>query len=224
MPDYRRRRRTVLFAAIATLAIVVLIGIQVAPQLETSPTKLATLVITSLRQAGPVVFFGAMGLLPVIGFPLAPFNLAAGPAFAPTLGLVPVILLAVAAISLNVALTYWLSRWALRPLVERAASWLGYAIPEIPHDKHLPAAFLVRATPGPPFFLQSCLLGLARVRFGSYMVASCTIPGLFAMLCIIGGDALMKGNTRLVLLAFGALGALALALKLLRKAPAQPKT
>ena len=39
----------------------------------------------------------AMGLLPVIGFPLAPFNLAAGPAFVSSLGLLPVILLACAA-------------------------------------------------------------------------------------------------------------------------------
>lgn len=213
VPDYRRRRILVALGAGGLLAAGIAAVLLLGPRISLRPTDL----ITYLREAGPWGFFSAMAFLPVLGFPIAPFNIAAGPAFAPSLGLLPVILLACAAIAINVTLTYWLSRRALRPLVARAATWLGYAIPAIPTDKHLAAAFLVRSTPGPPFFLQSCLLGLAKVHFGPYMVASCAVPFSFAILCIIGGDALMTGNTRLVLLAFGALGAVAIAMKLLRR-------
>ncbi len=170
-----------------------------------------------LREAGPWVYFGAMGLLPVIGFPLAPFNLAAGPAFVPALGLPAVILLACAAIGVNVTLTYCLSKYTLRPLAARTAAWLGYSIPEIPADKHLAAAFLVRATPGPPFFLQSCLLGIAGVPFLPYMIASLSVAGTYAALVIAGGDALMNGQTRIVLLCCAGLGLLATVLRLLRR-------
>jgi hypothetical protein len=57
-----------------------------------------------LREAGPVAFFAAMALLPMAGFPMAPFILAAGPVFGPELGAGWVIACAVGAVAVNVAL------------------------------------------------------------------------------------------------------------------------
>ncbi len=208
---FRRRRRWLglglgLFATLLVLAF-----------LRLNPGFHPAEAVQFLREAGPWAYFSAMGLLPVIGFPLAPFNLAAGPAFVPSLGLLPVILLACAAIGVNVSLTYLLSKYTLRPLVMRAAAWLGYSIPEIPADKYLAAAFLVRATPGPPFFLQSCLLGIAGVPFLPYMIASLSVAGVYAALVIAGGDALMNGQMRIVLLCCAGLGLFATVLRLLRR-------
>jgi uncharacterized membrane protein YdjX (TVP38/TMEM64 family) len=84
-------------------------------------------------------------------------------------------------------------------------------------------AFLVRITPGPPFFLQSYLLGLADIHFLPYMIASWSIASMWSALAILGGDALIHGNLRLGLFALGLIGALMLGLKLLRKKIQDPK-
>lgn len=173
--------------------------------------------IQLLKQTDPGLFFGCMAMLPAIGFPLSAFNIAAGPAFGSSLGLPLVITLAFAAITVNVAINYVLARYALRPIALAAARWLGYSLPAIPAHRHLAAAFIVRITPGPPFFVQSYLLGLANVHFLPYMVASCLIPWLYTTLVIVGGDAAMHGRMRTVLLCAALLGVISIGLKLLRK-------
>ena len=56
-------------------------------------------VMAWLRAAGPGVFFSAMAVLPLLGFPLAPFTLAAGPVFGPQLGVATVIACALCAVT-----------------------------------------------------------------------------------------------------------------------------
>src|SRR5688572_11119184 len=75
-------------------------------------------VVETLRDAGPIPFFTAMTLLPTIGFPLSPFTLAAGPVFGPTMGVGWVVVCGILAITVNVALTYWLAARAFRPVAE----------------------------------------------------------------------------------------------------------
>src|SRR4051794_36759340 len=72
-----------------------------------------------VRGVGPTAYFSAMAVLPAFGFPLLAFSLSAGPVFGPQLGLGWVILFVVLSIGLNVALTYWLARYALRPFLEK---------------------------------------------------------------------------------------------------------
>ncbi len=184
---------------------------------------MARMLIEVVRQAGPWVFFSAMAFLPVFGFPLAPFNLAAGPTFSDSMGMPLLILLASTATAVNVALSYGMARYLLRPPITRLLLWLGYTIPSVPKDRHLAVAFLVRITPGPPFFLQSYLLGLADIHFLPYMIASWSIASMWSALAILGGDALIHGNLRLGLFALGLIGALMLGLKLLRKKIQDPK-
>lgn len=145
-----------------------------------------------LREAGPGAFFTAMAVLPVFGFPLSPFTFAAGPVFGPTMGAGPVVLCAILATVVNVALSYWVAARALRPLMERLMTWLGYELPQMPAGTAWEAALLVRIVPGTPFFLQSYLLGLARVPFGIYMVVSSLVPAAYIVGTILAGDALMR--------------------------------
>jgi uncharacterized membrane protein YdjX (TVP38/TMEM64 family) len=151
-------------------------------------------VVQTVRDAGPLPFFTAMTLLPAVGFPLSLFTLAAGPVFGPTMGVGWVVVCGIFAITINVALTYWLAARALRPFAEWAVRRLGYRMPEIqPHAAWL-AIVVLRTVPVTPFCVQSILLGLARVPFGPYMLVSIVVPSGYATAVILLGDALMRGD------------------------------
>ena len=68
-----------------------------------------------VRSLGPGAFFTAMALTPAVGAPVMVFALTAGPVFGDRLGLGVVILLALAAVTVNILLTYALARWTFRP-------------------------------------------------------------------------------------------------------------
>jgi uncharacterized membrane protein YdjX (TVP38/TMEM64 family) len=148
--------------------------------------------VAFFRDAGPGPFFLAMALLPLVGVPLSPFTVIAGPVFGPTMGVSTVIACAITAVAIDVALAYWISAHALRPLATRLARRFGYTLPELPSGTAWEIALLVRIVPGPPFFVQSYLLGLARVPFGVYMVVSTLVPSLYLSSAILAGDAWMR--------------------------------
>ena len=173
--------------------------------------------VLRLREAGPVVFFLGMALLPAVGFPLMPFSLAAGPVFGPTMGAGPVIACAISAVVINVALSYWLAARALRPLVARLAELLGYRLPVNRAETAWQITTLVRVAPGLPFFMQSYLLGLTRVPFVPYLTMSTLIPAAYLTAIILGGNALWEGRTGTVLIALGLLGVVGAVVHLLRK-------
>lgn len=208
---YKKRRLVVTLVTLLATVLIVLVVIRCEAGLQ------ARALVGLLRETGPWAFFIAMALLPSIGFPLTLFTLPAGSAFGETMGLPRVLLLCSASIAVNVALAYWMARYALRPLVARLLAYLGYPVPSIPAQRQLGVAFLVRVTPGPPFFLQSCLLGLAEIRFLPYMFASWSVATAYAAAAIVGGDALMRKDVRAGLFALALLGALAILMKILRK-------
>jgi uncharacterized membrane protein YdjX (TVP38/TMEM64 family) len=146
------------------------------------------------REAGPLVFFGAMAVLPAFGFPLAPFIFAAGPAFGPTLGIPSVIVCAVLAVAINVSLSYWIAARLFRPVTARFVAWMGYRLPVVSGRSAWLAALVVRIVPGPPFFLQSYLLGLARVPFAVYLCVSTLVPFGYITSIVLFGDALARGD------------------------------
>lgn len=194
----RRRKQAAWVLILVTVAIVVL-AIALLPRADLAAKAHAT--IAGFRDAGPFAFFVAMALLPCIGFPLSAFTVVAGPVFGPTLGVPTVVLCTILATSANVALSYALARCALRPLVERVLLWFGYSLPEIkPHNAWL-VVLIVRIVPGPPFFLQSYLLALARAPFGIYMVVSTVVPACYLTATIILGDALARRDPAAMALA-----------------------
>lgn len=174
-------------------------------------------IMETIRLLGPLAFFTAMALLPAVGFPLMAFALTAGPAFGAQLGLGGVLLGSAAAIAVNVVLTYWLARRALRPLLAWALGRLGYAIPAVPVSEQFEVTLLVRITPGPPFFVQSYLLGLAEIPFRTYLVPSLLFPMINLTGVVIFGDALMHGKAKVAVLGISLVVAALLGVHLLRR-------
>jgi uncharacterized membrane protein YdjX (TVP38/TMEM64 family) len=71
---------------------------------------------------------------------------------------------------------------------------MGYRLPEVRPQSAWLAIVVLRTVPLTPFFLQSVLLGLARVPFGAYMLVSVVIPSGYAVAIITLGDALVRGD------------------------------
>jgi uncharacterized membrane protein YdjX (TVP38/TMEM64 family) len=178
-------------------------------------------VIFHLREAGPVVFFVAMALLPAAGFPLMAFTIAAGPVFSPTLGAGWVILWSLSAVIINLLLTYWLADRAIRPLVTRVLAYFDFRLPDHLVASAWQLSLIVRLTPGPPFWVQSYLLGLVRVPLVPYLTVSLGVVAGYIVALVWGGDAIASGNGRLALAAIGVLAVSAAALQLLRKRTAR---
>jgi uncharacterized membrane protein YdjX (TVP38/TMEM64 family) len=150
--------------------------------------------IALIRSAGPWTFFAATAVLPAVGAPLSAFTILSGELFAPQMTLAGVIAAALVAIAVNLALTYWLARYALRPLLSRIAGRYGYRIPKVTKANALSVTLAVRLTPGPPFFMQSYILGLAEVPFRLYMIVSwvCILPWSIGL--IVLGKGVFNGN------------------------------
>ncbi|MFT3782911.1 MAG: VTT domain-containing protein [Nibricoccus sp.] len=172
---------------------------------------------TWANTVGPFPFFVAMALLPAVGFPISVFSVLAGGLFVPQIGLVGALACALLALGINIALTYWLARYALRPVLEALIKRLGYKMPEVSEDNHVSLTLLVRITPGPPYFVQGYLLGLAGVRFVTYLWLSWVAQGGYAIALVVFGDSLMKGNGKIIFLAVSLLVVVAIVIKMLRK-------
>jgi len=154
--------------------------------------------IAVFRDCGPLPFFVAMAILPAIGFPMAPFFMATGIFFAPRIGAGNAIACSVLAVAANVALSYGIAAFTLRPFVVRVVAWLGYAIPAIRPETAWGVCFLFRVVPGLPFFLQGCLLGLARAPFAPYMAVSTLVPSVYMVGVVLFGNGLATGSHRAI--------------------------
>lgn len=170
-----------------------------------------------LQRLGPLAFFTAMALLPVIGCPIFIFYLIAGTAFAATMGVGGVLVAAGVALLVNLSLTYWLARYGLRPWLERMIARTRFKIPQLAAADHAELTLILRITPGPPFFVQSYLLGLAEVRFRTYLWISWAISMAYASGFIVFGDAILHGKARVAIMGLSALVAVSLIVHFLRR-------
>ncbi len=178
-------------------------------------------IVLGLREAGPPVFFVAMAALPAVGFPMLAFTLAAGPVFGPVLGTGWVIAWSLTAVVANLLLTYWLADRALRPLVSRLLTFFDIRLPDGMAGGDWQVALIVRLTPGPPFWVQSYLLGLIRVPLVPYLVVSTLVMAGYIVALVCGGEAIIEGNGRLAFAAAGVLVVSVAALQLLRQRTAR---
>lgn len=156
-----------------------------------------------IRSAGPVPFYAAMLVLPAFGAPLLAFTIPSGEAFAERMGMGGVIAVGLLVLAVNLALVYWLARWALRPWLSKLVARYGYAVPRVTKENALMVTLVVRLTPGPPYFLQGYVLGLAEVPFLLYLVVSwlCVTP--WAVAGIVLGRGVLNGNFRVIGLGIG---------------------
>ena len=172
---------------------------------------------------GPWAFFTAMALLPAVGAPTLGFTLIAGTAFAPQMGMANVVLAGMAATAINLALTYWLARWVIRRWLEILLIKLGYKLPQVDEADSTDLIVILRVTPGVPFCIQNYLLGLAEVPAGRYFLISCLAALPQTAACIIFGDALRHGKSRMILIAVCLIVALVAATHFLRRHYGQKK-
>lgn len=168
----------------------------------------------AIRAAGPGWYFSAMAVLPL---PLAWFTVPAGEAFAAQLTLGGVIAAALAAVAVQLSLSYALARFALRTVIEIMIRRRGLGVPRVTPANALSVALLVRLTPGPPMFLGSCVLAVAEMPFGQYLIVS----WLVALPWVIGGVVLgrgaLAGDFRLLVAGAGLFAAAAVAVRWARR-------
>lgn len=177
----------------AGIAVVLVIGSILAIQhFEVQAVMNRT--VEGVRNAGPWTFFGAMAVLPALGFPLSAFLAAAGSVFGPTLGLGPTVLGALVAVLINLVLAYAVTARAVRPVAERIVRRFGHTLPALPARVTWIAILIVRIVPGPPFAVQNIVLGLARVPFGIYLSVSMLVTGTQAIAMIVLGDGVVRGD------------------------------
>ncbi|MFT3922919.1 MAG: VTT domain-containing protein [Myxococcales bacterium] len=147
--------------------------------------------VTAFKQeAGPVTFFATMTILPALGFPITPFFVMAGAAFGSRVGLVG----SAVALSLNLALCYWIARSGLRRVIVALLERFDYRIPDFERESRgaLRFVMLTKLTPGLPAFMKSYLLGLVGVPFWTFFAASLLLTGAYALLLVYVGDTLRE--------------------------------
>jgi uncharacterized membrane protein YdjX (TVP38/TMEM64 family) len=175
------------------------------------------------RTVGPIPFFAAMALLPAAGFPIMFFSLSAGVLFVPQIGLGWAITGALISLGINISLTYWLARYALRPLLEGVVRKLGYGLPQVAKENQMSLTLLCRITPGPPFFVQNYLLGLAKIPFWTYLWVSWLISATYSVAMVVFGDSLMHGSGKVIFFAVSIFIAISLVIKWVRRRYTQKK-
>jgi len=219
-PSRRWTKKNLAMAA-GLVAALALVGVLV---LKSGLLGVIDPVLLALREAGPSVFFVAMALLPALGFPMMAFTLTAGPVFGPVMGAGWVIAWSLLAVTANLLLSYWLADRALRPLVGRLLTRFDYRLPESRPGDAWQVTLLTRLAPGPPYWVQSYLLGLLRVPLTPYLTVSLLVMAGYLVALVLGGDALRQGNGRVALGAAGLLVFFIVALQLLYKRTARRRS
>jgi uncharacterized membrane protein YdjX (TVP38/TMEM64 family) len=193
-PSTPQRKLPIVKLAIAGVVLLV-IGVLVLRGVKLEDVKrYADEGIGMIRDAGPATFFAAMALLPAIGFPMMMFTIPAGQAFAPQLGMPAVIAISMAMIAINLAIGYWVARYAFRPVLMGLLKRYGYSVPRVTPDNALTVTILVRCTPGPPYALQAFILGCAEVPFRMYMVVAWLAILPYAIGGIVLGQGVFSGD------------------------------
>lgn len=179
--------------------------------------------VALVADAGPALFFGAMALLPAVGAPMSVFAATGGLVFREQLGFPLTLTLGLAAFLVNITVSYWLARRWLRPLLTRWLERFGYGLPQVQPADMTDFIVLLRVTPGPPFFVQNYLLGLADAPFGRYMAISTATQGVLVVGFMVFGEALNQGRGKMILFAVLLLVALIVGIHLVRKHMAKKK-
>ncbi len=157
-------------------------------------------VLEQLTHVSPGLFFAAMSILPVVGFPIAPFYFYAGVAYGWQTG----IPLCLAALAVNMTLSYFATRTLLREPIAHLMARQGRRLPVLrgSHNQFR-ATFLLRTVPGPPFPVQNYLLTLAGVPFGIYLPVSLVAQGMIASAAIVSSGLLTRHVDPPLLIAAG---------------------
>ncbi len=177
-------------------------------------------VIGRIKSGGPVPFFAAMALLPLVGIPITPFYLAAGAVFEPLVSLTGVAL----ALGVNHLLAYALGRKTLRPVLEFLMRRRRLTLPKPGSRDALYTALIIKLTPGPPFFLRSYLMAMAGIPLWIYFLVTWPLSMVYAVPATLLGESVVEGRGVTAAVALGVLLAVAyltffLRARMLKKSP-----
>jgi uncharacterized membrane protein YdjX (TVP38/TMEM64 family) len=225
-PQVHKKRLLLLLAIVSVAALVaagLLLRAMSVQEIIAAAKGLVEHVKEWSRTVGPFPFFAAMALLPAAGFPIMVFSLSAGVFMVPQVGLGWAIVGVLLSLGVNISLTYWLARYALRPLLEGLVRKLGYGLPQVAKENHMSLTLLCRITPGPPFFVQNYLLGLAGIPFWTYLWVSWLIAATYSVAMVVFGDSLMQGSGKVVFFAVSIFVAITVAISWVRRRYAQKK-
>ena len=158
-------------------------------------------VIGWIKSGGPVPFFAAMALLPLVGIPITPFYLAAGAVFEPLVSLTGVAV----ALGVNHLVAYALGRKTLRPVLEFLMRRRRVTLPEPGSRDSLYTALVIKLTPGPPFFLRSYLMAVAGIPLWIYFLVTWPLSMVYAVPATLLGESVVEGRGVTAAVALGVL-------------------
>lgn len=145
--------------------------------------------IQALDQLPPLLFFSIMSIAPALGAPVSPFFI-----ISPGYGLGLALIGSIMAMTLNMALSYWLARSLFRPFIEKLIEKASYEIPQFSDKNQMRMAIIIRLTPGFPFCLQNYILGLSGMSFPIYLFISCLLNWPITIAFTMMGSSLFSGK------------------------------
>jgi uncharacterized membrane protein YdjX (TVP38/TMEM64 family) len=196
--------------ALGVILLVVLAsaGLLVVRGFSLTPTSIRTM-LTMLGVWGPLVLI--VGLAAVLVVPIIPaslFQIGAGLAFGPYVGLIAVCVADI----LGASLGFWIARWWGDTLLRR---WLAPAthtrLRQLAARMSWRMVMLLRLLPGPAYPLVSFAAGAAPISFVAYIVGSFlgVLPAL--VLLVVAGDLALRSPLLAFVVVVGLVGGLALA-------------
>ncbi len=153
-----------------------------------------------------MAFFVAMTLLPALGFPLAPFYVAAGTTFGVRLGLIG----SAIAVAVNLSLCYVIARSGLRTRIRAVLRRFHGRIPDVAAKRtSLQITIFIKLAPGIPAAIKHYLIALAGVPFPLYFVICMLFAAAYAVPLIVLGESLFDHDVGAVAIAAAAAAVLA---------------
>lgn len=152
-------------------------------------------VLETLREWGPLWYYAALAILPVVMVPTSPFYFLAGAAF-------PLWINALGtgiALAINLSISYAIAVLFLRNFSLRMAEKLTGKPIEFHRQGAWAFSLMIKLAPGVSATLKSWIMGAAGVPFGIYFIVSWGISMTYAMGLVFFGSALQEGNQGLML-------------------------
>lgn len=155
-----------------------------------SPTWSVAGVLDRVEAAGPVPFFLAQALLPIVGVAVSPFLLVSGATFG-----IPVSIVGTAiAQAVSLLITYWIATRWLKRLLQKRLLEQKYVAALLQRQSPQFTAFLVSVMPGPSNCVKSYVMALTGVRLKYYMLIAWPVMMGYDTLTILFGEHLLTGD------------------------------
>ena len=145
---------------------------------------------------GPCVFFLAMTIIPLVGFPMLAFLIVSSSLYSKSLGVYTALTLSLIAMSSNMVISYYLASKRLRPVIELFVKRWEFKMPQLADHNSSNFILLVRLSPVIPFFAQNYVLGIMQVPFIRYILISVALNWPVSIGIFLFGDAIFKGDVK----------------------------